>query len=85
MQKKKLKGIFHLSGNEDISYMDLAVFLADSMKLNKSLIKFNAMLESTTTNQPRYASLDIGMSEKLINVSNLAFPVTVNGLYKDLF
>jgi dTDP-4-dehydrorhamnose reductase len=63
-------GIFHLSGNKDISYEEAASFIIKKCKYNDKLIRATFMDESKMffEHSPRYTSLDMSNTTSQINV-----------------
>lgn len=84
--ENKLRGIYHLSGDEDVNYGDLANYLGAAMNVNKSLIEPKFMLESSAAigRERHYASLDNAYSKELVNIPDLSFSATINGLFGHL-
>lgn len=83
--EKVIKGIVHLSGSTDVSYLDVAEYLAGLLNAPKDLIKGAAMLDSRKHMEyiPVYASLDMSESDRLFDKLDTSFATTMNSLYGD--
>ena len=82
---KKLEGIIHLSGSIDVTYLDVAEYLAKLINARKGLIKEISMLCSNEImmDASLYTSLDITKSKQLFDVFDTSFATTMNCLYGD--
>lgn len=81
--EKKLRGIIHLSGEEDVTYADIAYYLADSMKVNKKMVTAKSIMDSATfvEKPPLFASLDMSDSKKIFDNLVLSFSPMMHSLY----
>lgn len=83
--EKNIQGIVHLSGSTDVSYLDVAEYLAGLLNAPKDLIKGAAMLDARKHMEyiPAYASLDMSESSRLFDTLDTSFATTMNSLYGD--
>lgn len=79
----KNTGIIHLSGERDISYLDIGYYLARLLQVNKSLIESKSVLDSLPIVEkiPPYTSLDMAESMKIFPGLDISFETTMNDLY----
>jgi len=61
------RGIHHLSGSADVSYAELALYLARQLGVNQELVKVRSVAEAHIPRQeaPPYTSLGCGRMEKM--------------------
>ncbi len=81
--EKKYSGIIHLSGIDDVSYFNLAQYIARSMRVKSSLVQADFLLDVTGNARkfPIYASLDIGEAKKIYGVEDISYKEVINDLY----
>lgn len=68
--EKRVKGIIQATANNDISYTDAAVYLAEKIGTNKSLVKEISYKEANISFSPKYTTLDA----TTLNELNLSAP-----------
>lgn len=68
--EKRMKGIIQATANNDISYTDAAVYLAEKIGTNKSLVKEISYKEANISFSPKYTTLDT----TTLNQLNLSAP-----------
>lgn len=81
--EKRISGNFHLSGSENVSYVDLAYALAEKIGISRSLI------ESTTATEkgvhiafkPRYSGIGMDRTTKLCGIQ----PQSLSSVIDDIF
>lgn len=71
--KKRARGIFHLSGDRQLSRYDVALFIAQKYKLNKRLIK--STLDATSPWRPRLATLSSVKTKKFLDIKKWSVDV----------
>ena len=84
--ERKQYGIIHLSGDDDVTYLDIANYCANSLRANKSLIKPRSVLDSGPLLEkvPRYTSLDMTESSRLYDTLDVSYSTTMGRLYGDI-
>lgn len=72
--ERTLTGIIHLSGEKDVSYLDLATYLVDVLNVSRRLIVSCSAVNAGVlpAEMPLYASLDVGVSKRLFCLSDLS-------------
>lgn len=81
--EKKLLGIIHLSGKQDVSYDVMAQNLSRALGRCHSLIKSKSAIESgvIATEAPLYTSLNMSESRRLFDIPETSLDATLNDLY----
>lgn len=85
--EKKTCGIIHLSGEEDVSYLQIAEALITALGLKNTLIQPKSIRESCELNYltlPNYASLDTTNTKELFNMPDLSCHTTIHNLFAKL-
>ena len=85
--EQRLSGVIHLSGEEDVSYFDLALCLVRSMGVNKELIESKSVIESGQAIGvvSRYTSLDMTESKRIFDIHDSSFSSMMDCLYGCFF
>ncbi|MDP3561066.1 MAG: sugar nucleotide-binding protein [Legionellaceae bacterium] len=81
--RRSLFGIIHLSGEQDVTYLDVAIYLADAMNIGRNLIKSKSILEvGMMPNEVLlHTSLDYSESTKLFGNKACSLSDTLNEMY----
>lgn len=84
--EKKLFGIIHLSGDLDVTYLEVAQWIIRKMKKSSALIKQKSAMASgiLIEEAPCYSSLDMTESNKLFALSKQTLDMTLTHLYGDI-
>ncbi|MCA5004533.1 SDR family oxidoreductase [Sphingobacterium bovistauri] len=85
VMKKKVSGVFHISGNEMMTILDAVEKLADTWNLDKSLISpITAAEIGQATNRPRKTGFILDKAEEILNFTPTPFIVSLHKIEEQL-
>lgn len=80
--EKNIGGITHLSGEDEVTYLDVAEYLAEVLGVSRDLIESRSMVESfSDTEVSLHTSLDMTESKIIVDGLDLSFIATMKSLY----
>lgn len=83
--EKEATGIFHISGNEMMSILDVVHQVADFWRLDKSLINpINAQDIAQNTNRPKKTGFILDKAKEVLNFSPTQFIVSLQEIDKQI-